>query len=66
MYLPTLLRIKITEAGWLLFVILGVIPAILFRSWGAAILYYVAVQFIWAVLETIARRAVMEDRDVGE
>ena len=63
MYLTTLLRIRFAEAGWLSFVILAVIPCILFRSWGQTILYWIAVLFIWVVLESIAKRAVLEDRD---
>ena len=63
MYLTTLLRIRFAEAGWLSFVILAILPCILFRSWGQTILYWIAVLFILVVLENIAKRAVLEDRD---
>ncbi len=60
MYFIKLLRLTFGEAVGLFFVLYGVVPSILFRSWGAALVYYVIAVFVGAWLEVVARRAVKQ------
>ena len=58
MFFIQLLQLSFSEFIGLCFVVIGVIPSILFRSWGSAVLYYVAILFVSVWIELVARRAI--------